>query len=166
LLPIIIITRETGCPPALALTMEGLEVAELVMRDYTHYGRVFMQQWQSGNGFIVVEEDIVPWPGAIKELQVCPEDWCAFEFPNGIILDNPRQGFCWSLGCMKFSTDLVKRYEASQEWQFRGWDELDGSVIGMLPAETCHLHLPPVAHAKAQVLVSRRGVLPREAMSL
>ena len=48
------------------------------------------------------------------------------------------------------------------EWQNRGWDALDGSVHATLidAGATLHVHDPPVAHAKAQVLVSRRVMLP------
>jgi hypothetical protein len=163
-----VITRAVGVPSTLALTTEGLEVAEVVMRDYTNYGRIFTEQWQSGHGFLLVEEDVVPWPGAMAQLDRCQEDWCCFEFPNGVIHEEPRSGFCDGLGCMKFSTDLVRRYEFSPLWQQRGWDELDGAVHALHRegGEKLHLQTPPVAHAKAQVLVSRRGEIPRSGVLL
>jgi hypothetical protein len=155
-----VITREIGPPAVLALTMEGLEITEIRMRDYTNYGRVFTEQWQSGHGFMVVEEDIVPWPGAMLEMDRCEQEWCGFEFPNGIVQEEPRSGFCVSLGCMKFSDSLVKRYQYSDVWQNRGWDELDGAVFEILQDETVHVHSPPVAHAKLIALRSRREALP------
>jgi hypothetical protein len=164
MLPIIVITRTTGCPAAYALTMEGLEVTECVMRvgDYSQYGRTFTAQWQSRNGFIVVEEDIVPWPGAINELRSCEHDWCCFMFPNGKIYWDPVSGFADGLGCMKFSTALVERTPVGPVWQHRGWDELDGAVHGTLKEndELLHVHNPPVAHAKAIVLTSKRTEIP------
>jgi hypothetical protein len=141
--------------------MEGLEVAEVVMNDRLHYGRMFTEQWQSRHGFILVEHDVVPWPGALSELDACQEELCAFEYPAGTVIEEPRSGWCVSLGCTKFATSLVQRVEYGLDWQNRGWDELDGAVFGTLQgkAET-HIHRPPVAHAKARTLILRRAELP------
>lgn len=162
MLPIIVITREVPAMAALALTNEGLEVVEIRMRDYTNYARVFFEQWQSGRGFMVVEEDVVPWPGAMRELNTCEQEWCCFLFPNGRITWEPRSGFCDGLGCMKFATSLVDRVPPDNEWLVRGWDALDGAVHGTLLGHGAkvHVHEPPVAHAKAQALASRRVELP------
>ena len=146
-------------PPALALTMEGREVVEVVMTDANHYGRLFTELWQAGEGFTLVEHDIVPWPGAIAELEACEQECCAFEYPNGTIHAEPRSGWCASLGCIKFATSLLKRVPYDPEWQNRGWDELDGAVFGTLQGQaTVHVHSPPVAHAKARALTFRAGL--------
>jgi hypothetical protein len=148
-------------PPALALTMEGLEVVEVVMNERHHYGRLFTELWQGGEGFTLVEHDIVPWPGAIAELEACPNECCAFEYPNGIIHAEPRSGWCVSLGCIKFATSLLARVPCDGEWQNRGWDELDGAVFATLQGEVeVHVHGPPVAHVKARTLVLRREEKP------
>lgn len=155
MLPIIIPTVRVGTAAMLALTMEGLEVTEVVMTDRHHYGRLLTEQWQTGRGFILVEHDIVPWPGALPELDGCPEEWCAFEYPNSRVITDPRSGWCVSLGCTKFSSSLVERVPYGGEWQNRGWDELDGAVYATLQDETVHVHSPPVAHAKARALTIR-----------
>ncbi len=162
MLPVIVITREVPAMAALALTNEGVEVAEIRMRDYTNYGRVFTEQWHGGHGFIVVEEDVIPWPGALRQLDACEHEWCCFLFPNGMVTWDPLSGFCDGLGCMKFATALVSRVPASVEWQNRGWDALDGAVHATLieAGAVLHVHEPPVAHAKAQILLSRRVMLP------
>lgn len=161
MLPVLVATRAVGSVAALALTMEGLEVAEVVMTDYHHYGRMFTEQWQSGRGFILVEHDVVPWPGALAQLAACPEECCAFEYPSGRIVEDPRSGWCVSLGCVKFASSLVERVPYDVGWQQRGWDELDGGVFGTLQGKVeTHVHHPPVAHVKAQVLVSRRAEMP------
>jgi hypothetical protein len=161
-LPIIIPTRTLGQPAALALTMEGHEVTEVAMRDYCHYGRMLTQQWQTGRGFILVEEDIVPWPGALAELERCEQECCAFEYPTGIIIEEPRSGWCVSLGCIKFATSLVARVECGYEWQNAGWDSLEGKVFETLQGEVdVHVHGPPVAHVRASVMLSHRVEMPR-----
>jgi len=156
-LPIILPTRRIGLPPALALTMEGLEVVEVVMYDYHSYPRLFTEVWQKGTGFILVEDDVVPWPGALAELDGCDRECCGYEYPNAIIHEEPRSGWCASLGCTKFSQELTRRVPYDPEWQKRGWDSLDGAVFETLQREgvEMHVHSPPVAHAKAQKLASR-----------
>jgi len=161
MLPIIVPTRVIGSPPALALTLEGLEVIEVMMNDYHHYARLFTEQWQSGRGFILVEHDIVPWPGALKQLDACQQECCAFEYPNNPIIEEPRSGWCMSLGCIKFASSLLQRVPHDITWQNRGWDELDGSVFATLQGKVdIHVHYPPVAHVKARSLISRFGDIP------
>lgn len=106
-----------------------------------------------------MEHDIVPWPGAISTLANCKGECCGFEYPNGIIYDEPRSGWCLSLGCIKFSEGLVTRTPFDPTWQNRGWDELDGAVLGTLQdlKVDIHTHTPPVAHAKANKLIIRRS---------
>lgn len=129
--------------------MEGLEVREVVMSDYHHYGRLFTDLWQAKRGFVLVEHDIVPWPGAIEQMLRCEHEWCAFAYPTTL------HSRCQSLGCVKFSASLMERIPYDSEWQNRGWDALDGAVIGTLEAETVHTHEPPVAHCKARMLALR-----------
>jgi hypothetical protein len=121
-----------------------------VMNDHFHYGRLVTETWQAGQGFILVEHDVVPWPGALAELEACAEECCAFEYPAG-------SSWCMSLGCIKFSTSLVASLPYGNEWQNRGWDELDGAVFATLQDAQVqvHIHHPPVAHAKARTLVMR-----------
>jgi hypothetical protein len=129
--------------------MEGLEVTEVVMADRLHYARLFTELWQAGEGFILVEHDVVPWPGAIAQLEACEHECCAFEYPSG-------GSWCRSLGCTKFSTSLVRRIPYDVEWQNRAWDELDGAVFATLQGEVeMHIHQPPVAHVKARTLILR-----------
>jgi len=143
--------------------MEGLEVVEVVMTDYYHYGRLLTELWQAGEGFTLVEHDIVPWPGAIVDLKSCLHECCAFEYPNGIMHAEPRSGWCTSLGCIRFSDELVQRIPCDGAWQNRGWDELDGAVFGTLAKwdVDIHIHTPPVAHVKARSLRLRRVEHPR-----
>jgi len=137
--------------------MEGLEVTEVVMNDRLHYGRMFTERWQTGSGFILVEHDVVPWPGTLRQLVACIEEFCAFEYPaGGPIVEEPRSGWCVSLGCTKFSSDLVERIPYDIAWQNRAWDELDGAVFATLQNEAdLHIHYPPVAHAKARAMTMR-----------
>jgi hypothetical protein len=155
--PVLIPTRAPACPPTRALLNEGLEITEAVMSqdDPNHYGRTMFEQWSTGKGFVVIEDDVVPWPGAIKQLQECPEDWCAFPLYR---VDPTSLGI--GLGCVRFSDDLVARHQPDgSAWSNTAWNLVEGQVNGMLEqaGETCHLHSPPVAHLKASVTIVRRG---------
>lgn len=118
------------------------------MADRHHYARLFTELWQRGEGFVLVEHDVVPWPGAITDLKSCPRELCTFEYPSG-------GAWCRSLGCVKFSDSLVQRIPFDVEWQNRAWDELDGAVFATLQEVEVHVHTPPVAHVKARTLVLR-----------
>lgn len=78
------------------------------MSDPQHYGRLVKHMWGIGNGFVLVEDDVVPWPGAINQMLECGEDWCAFEFPRTQPTYEPRSGWCLGLGCVRFSHALVQ----------------------------------------------------------
>jgi len=129
--------------------MEGYEVVEVVMNDRHHYGRLFTELWQTGAGFTLVEHDVVPWPGALAQLDTCSEECCAFQYPNA-------GSWAMSLGCIRFSDSLVQRIPYDIGWQNRAWDELDGGVFATLQGEVdVHIHHPPVSHVKARTLVLR-----------
>src|SRR5579863_7361655 len=63
--------------------------------------------WNTGEGFCVVEQDKVPWPGALRTIWECPEDWCVFPcrmWQTGRGADFP------SLSTVKFSDAMVGAY--------------------------------------------------------
>jgi hypothetical protein len=150
MLPIVVTTLAPACSATLALTMEGLTVTEYVIRphDPYHYGSILTSIWQRGHGFVLIEGDVVPWPGAIKELVQCKHDWCCFEYPT--TLDSR----CNGLGCMKFSGKMVRHIPFNSLWQTTAWDSLDGIVHETLElaGENVHTHTPMVAHVKAVTL--------------
>lgn len=158
-LPVVIPTRTVGCPPTCALIIEGFEVTEVVMQDDYHYGRLIAAQWLARTGFVVVEDDVVPWPGAIQAMLDCPQEWCGYQSPRLWVGTTARGGFTHGLGCTKFSPEIVARF--TPEWDQKRWDEVDGAVFGMLDGLSCHIHEPPVAHIKPSVLlVRKRGDIP------
>jgi len=161
-LQVVVPTRAYGSPPARAMLIEGYEVLEVQMSDPQHYGRLVKQMWEIGNGFVLVEDDVVPWPGAIKAMLECDRDWCAYEFPRTFVQYEPRAGWCLGLGCVRFSHKLVRRYGMEALDGSQRWDEVDGAVLGTLSngGEVCHCHTPPVAHLKAHGMLHRRADLP------
>lgn len=142
-------TTDPECPAHWALAQERVEHRILDNSDTGYrYGRNFAALWNKGEPFIHVEHDIVPWPGAIKELIECPEPWCTFESVDvgGVI----HLGF----GIGKYRPTDER---APKKWSETDWRCLDGQVISELrrmyagetedAAQIC-FHSPPVAHAR------------------
>src|SRR5678816_4496251 len=68
---------------------------ELMKGDNDYYELV-KSLWAEGKPFIINEHDVIAWPGAIAQLQECPEPWCTFAY---------RAGCGWvnnALGLVKF----------------------------------------------------------------
>jgi hypothetical protein len=136
MLPVLVPATREESLASLALLAERVPHEEVVMHDDLDYARELQRRWASG-GFIIVEHDIVPWPGALRELDECPHEWCRFPYPIGGSLAG-------TLGCVKFGSKLTARMEYTA---LANWRWLDGVVLEMLGGfERCHAHAPPVAH--------------------
>jgi hypothetical protein len=106
------------------------------------YWNLLNDLWQKGETFILVEHDILPWPGALEELWQCPGLWCANSY------DQRGIGIYHSFGCTKFSAELIRRLP--DVWSRIGhhWSRLDSEFewqacqAGLRP----HPHRPPVIH--------------------
>jgi hypothetical protein len=130
------------CPAARALLTEGVACEVAVMTDVADYPDAVRGVWGLGRGFVLVEHDVVPWPGATSQLVDCPERWCAFEYPLA------PGCLSHALGCVKVAagTDPPSVWPSS-------WRELDACVYRHLGMP--HLHSPPVAHAKHHGIICR-----------
>lgn len=147
-LPIIIPTVDPECPAALALRMEGLDPRVVIMEDDYSYANLLVKYWKDKTGFVLVEQDIVPWPSAIASLQKCEQDFCAYSYPHG-----SDGGMTRTLGCIKISTKFVVTHpNLYNEWIDCLWQNVQ--VYFLEPVRThhteedCHEHFPPVAHVK------------------
>jgi hypothetical protein len=105
--------------------------------------------WLEQQSFIIVEHDIVPWPGAIEEIWNCPLPWCAFSYHRHVSELRRGVGDYHGFGCVKFSAELMKRLpEVWTKCERRHWSKLDTHfehftyVAGIRP----HHHRPPVIH--------------------
>lgn len=142
---------DRDCPAHLALLAEGVDHEVAICRGDTGYGELLAALWRSGRGFVLVEHDIAPWAGAIKQLMECERDWCMFRYMKhgGQLMRG--------LGCAKFSSRLVRDYpDLASEWQDVSWQVLDGVVGGAVaqvlraedPRHPLCTHEPPVAHVR------------------
>jgi hypothetical protein len=120
------------------------------------YYRLVRNLWHDGETFIIVEHDIIPWPGAVTILDQCSQPWCLNPY------NNQTDG---SLGCTKFGKTLLTQYpDALDEPFFRHYDKswamLDGYVYDKLTSLGVdrHIHKPNVAHLHAHES-KRRGII-------
>lgn len=127
----------------LNLQMQGLEpryeqLNSALDADYA-YDKLFRNLWAQGEPFILVEHDILPWPGALVDLWKCECAWGAFQY---FIFGELRS----QLGCVKFDPTRLGACPLSDELVH--WSRLDWSVITGLVnrGQTGHLHGPPVTH--------------------
>lgn len=141
--------------------MEGYEPEYRYVGDDPHsYYQMLKNCWIHKQGFILLEHDIFPWPGALALMEECSEIWCAHEYLYPPVIGQTVVG----IGCMKFSTEAIMRssdiFEQIETFDARGADLLDwryldswipanlGKALGM---KGPHIHNPPVVHLKSGV---------------
>jgi hypothetical protein len=119
----------------------GADLLEVECPDPFDYGKLFARLWNRGDPFVIVEHDVIPWPGAIGALIECPELWCTHRYPLH------RGNVCLSFGIGKYRPTGP----APEHWAETRWDALDGQVVPHLNKlfGHSHVHEPPVAHARA-----------------
>lgn len=87
----------------LAVMLEESVPAMIRMEDDGAYWRMLSGLFTMGEPFVVVEQDVVPWPGAIAALEACKEPWCAHSYSP---IEDLRTG-CAPLGCSKFRPEAL-----------------------------------------------------------
>lgn len=141
---VIVAAIDDDCTAHRAFEAEGFDHEVHICEGDYGYGELLTALWDAGEGFVIVEHDIVPWPGAIPQLLECESIWCSYEYPLNF-------GFVSALGCTKFSAKLIQKHpRISRSWATIHWGALDGSVIPalQLSGREAHLHHPPVAHVR------------------
>lgn len=109
------------------------------------YAGRLVKAWQDRIGFINLEHDVAPWPGALDQLWLCPEPFCFFRYPA------PNGQLVAGIGCAKFGQDLLDAIPNSwEDWGTVPWWDLDGAIVSdILSAGFIgHEHGPPVAHVR------------------
>ena len=106
------------------------------------YLNFFRELWNEGEDIIIVEHDVVPWPGALEEVWQCPCAWGSYSYHmhGGI-------GIYHGFGCTKLTAELMAQTPDIWE-QWTSWNMLDQKLFfaargkGLEP----HTHRPPVTH--------------------
>src|SRR5688572_21038894 len=92
-----------------------LPVRYVELNDDDGYRQLLKRIWQEGETVVLVEHDVVPWPGAIEELFACPCLWGSYSYRiNGGI------GIHHGLGCTKISGALMRMLPGlwDQRWHW------------------------------------------------
>jgi hypothetical protein len=98
--------------------------------------------WHRQQGVLIVEHDIVPYPGAIASLQACAEDYCGVPYLVG-------RNFVVDLGLTRFSAAIMAAYpDAVDRMEDDHWKSQDGQMLGYLrPLRgEPHWHWPAARH--------------------
>lgn len=142
------LTRE--CPAVKALELEGVKHDVVLMEDDYSYSELMMALWNNGDSFMILEHDVVPWPGAIEKLAQCSLSWCGHHYP---FAPNCIRG---AMGNVKFSRQLIAQCPNIYKlWETVKWNQIDGAVFpGIIEAtglKWFHRHSPDFAHVKGIV---------------
>lgn len=120
----------------------------------TAYFEAIERHWAEGQTFVLLEQDKLPVPGALRALHDCPASWCTYPVP---MAHNGQPCDFVSLSCTKFSAELMAAVpdlmdRVAKLNMGRGpkhWDRLDMSMalectkaLGRMrrPPYECHWH--------------------------
>lgn len=116
---------------------------EPVGHDSHAYWNLFLDLWDEGEPFVIVEHDIVVRPSTIQRLENCPALWCGFVYHEAP--GEPVAG----LGCTKF----VPSFEIKYAGPPLVWQNVDSAVTGLMTAGGLvrHDHVPWLRHLNPTV---------------
>jgi len=107
------------------------------------YHELLRDIWRKCEPVIIVEHDVVPWPGALGELWLCPCKWGAYSYHmhGGI-------GIFHGFGCTKLTPDVMEATADIWECEPVLWNTLDQKLwfAARLKGFEPHPHRPPVTH--------------------
>jgi len=66
----------TSFPEAVAALPAGAERIHLAAWDVEAYWRLLREAWQSGEDFLIIEQDMVLPVGTVAGFEACPREWC------------------------------------------------------------------------------------------
>lgn len=97
-------------PPVRELGRElGAEFVDMTGND-TGYHALLARLWAKGEGFVTMEQDVLPTVEQLDDLANCTEAFCTSAYPYAVNYDDGVHVFeasIFSLGCAAFSTALL-----------------------------------------------------------
>jgi hypothetical protein len=110
------------------------------------YFQAVQAMWNEKETFVIVEQDIVPYPGAIKDIYDCEHDFCITWAPHwqSINGDGP---WTYAHGLVKYKRRFIASYP---DWfnnypASRHWSQFDWGLVKQFQS-IIHYHWPPVIH--------------------
>lgn len=111
-----------------------------------NYWELLKDLWSAGEKFMIIEQDILPWPGSVHLAWKCEEPWCVYPYLIGGKYSPVGHG------CVKYDAEVMEKApDAIVTVSRRHWSTLDSHTIhairkaGFRP----HVHQPPVIHLNA-----------------
>lgn len=138
---------QRDCPAARALLTEGVPCEIVALQGDYDYGEAVAGMWAQGDEIVVLEHDVVPWPGAMNAISGCEHPWCVYEYPFA------PNALGHAIGCLRVSEELVRSdLDLPDMWAGVPWNQLDAALYRALAAASGerepHIHTPPLAHLK------------------
>ena len=111
------------------------------------YGDSLNRLWKQGEGFINLEHDVAPWPGALTFLWDCESNCCMYP-----ILVHGSMNIT-NFACIKFSSMLINmtqglwdRYPRNEVFDWRSLDGYFHQAMKERYDLPVHVHKPAVLH--------------------
>lgn len=128
-------------------------LVQLDRADPGGYARLIRRLWRFPCNIVLVEHDVEPTVGQLKEIGECGHDWCGYEY------DNPGAARGPHFGCVRFSRRLMARCPVAADTalatgpnreQDRHWGECDAHLARdlFIRGETWQAHPGTVHHAR------------------
>ena len=114
------------------------------------YWELLCELWAEQETVVIVEQDILPWRGAIEEISECPKPWCAFSYLRHFTPEKKAATDYFGFGCVKFGQELmVKLPDAFNQMADHHWSKLDSQFEWYTYQNSVrpHHHRPSVVHA-------------------
>lgn len=130
-------------PEATAALPTGTERVQIAADDPEGYWRLLRDLWQSGDDFLLIEQDMVLPSGAVEQFAACPREWCGLPYFM-------HEGWgCWH-GVIRYRASLTQRFpDLPDAIQMRHWQSLDSAWLNHLRAgglNEAHWHWPTARH--------------------
>jgi len=133
----------------IALEQDGVEAQYEHMARPDSYFELMKRLWAARETVVIVEHDVVVWPGGVDQLAQCSEPWCTLPYycSVGWIIDG--------LGCTKFADELMTEVPEMFEEPFpsccshhRDYCGLDRLIAHRLQqlGRAPHVHSPGVSN--------------------
>jgi hypothetical protein len=139
-----VVVPYTEIHPLVKKVLDKEKPEYIAMTDVESYWRLLCDIWAGQDDVVMIEHDIIPWPGAIDELWRCPSAWCTYTYEM-------REGFGihHAFGCVKLGTKLFE--ELPDVWKnvaTTSWRHLDAQLCDYAQRHAIipHPHRPPVIH--------------------
>jgi hypothetical protein len=145
----------TELQPATYIALIGYDYELIKLKGLYGYAKYFRDRWNDGQGFINIEHDCVPWPGAIEAIRDCPEPWCSYDYslPCHRNRDMHHETTFVPLGCAKINADMITRTKTAWD-KLKKWDILDGYItrLAQTAGFNVHQHFPGIVNANKALL--------------